>query len=396
MDYIGPNISIKEGKVTGDWSMIGIGPYDIWAIEYGYTTKDDLKPILARVAEPELAFATDEDTLGPDPLARRYDFSKNPLDFARNQMKLARYHRERLLDKFVKNGDNWAKARKGYLTTLAIQMRSVSMMANWVGGAFVNRDHKGDPKARPPMEVVPASTQREALDFVLNNTFKDESYGLNAEIASKLVNDGHYDGQFDDDADWPIHDQILGVQTSTLTNLMNPTRLRRVYDNEFRVPSKDDSFTLPELLDKITEAVWSELDVKQLEDIKKLQFSARKPMISSLRRNVQREHIDRLVDLCLPAKTGTAASKPIANLSMMQLRGLQNRIVAFQAVNADPYSKAHLADAETRIKKALDASMIIGSVSSMEAFPIRRRGMESDFSLVDLRNHPLGCPCGRH
>ena len=92
--------------------MIGIGPYDYWAIEYGYTPSSDLKPILNRVAEPELQYATDEDTGGPDPLARRYDFSKNPLDYAKNQMRLAKYHRGRLLEKFVKDGESWRKARQ--------------------------------------------------------------------------------------------------------------------------------------------------------------------------------------------------------------------------------------------------------------------------------------------
>lgn len=58
--------------------MVGIGPYDYWAIEYGYTFDKDLQPILSRASEPELQFSTDEDTTGPDPLARRYDFNKNP------------------------------------------------------------------------------------------------------------------------------------------------------------------------------------------------------------------------------------------------------------------------------------------------------------------------------
>jgi hypothetical protein len=29
------------------------------------------------------------------------------------------------------------------------------MMANWIGGAHVNRDKKGDPNGRKPIEVVP-------------------------------------------------------------------------------------------------------------------------------------------------------------------------------------------------------------------------------------------------
>jgi hypothetical protein len=94
--------------------MIDIGPYDFWAIEYGYSTSDkpeDLKAILKRAAEPELQYATDEDTMGPDPLARRYDFAADPLAYARRQIELAQYHRGRLIEKFVKDGQSWSRAR---------------------------------------------------------------------------------------------------------------------------------------------------------------------------------------------------------------------------------------------------------------------------------------------
>ena len=57
-----------------------------------------------------------------------------------------------------------------------------------------------------------------------------------------------------DEATWPIHDRILGVQASALTRLMNPTTLRRVYDNELRLPEDVDTLTLPELLDAVNVA----------------------------------------------------------------------------------------------------------------------------------------------
>ena len=63
-------------------------------------------------------------------------------------MRLIKLYRGRILDKFVKDGDSWAKARRGYELTLSIQTRAASMMANWIGGAFVNRDKKGDPEDR--------------------------------------------------------------------------------------------------------------------------------------------------------------------------------------------------------------------------------------------------------
>ena len=56
------------------------------------------------------------------------------------------------------------------------------MMANWIGGTFVNRDKKGDPNGRKPIVVVPVQQQREALDFVIENTFFDEAFGLTPEL----------------------------------------------------------------------------------------------------------------------------------------------------------------------------------------------------------------------
>ncbi|MFG0264898.1 MAG: zinc-dependent metalloprotease, partial [Rhodopirellula sp. JB055] len=252
MDYCPINYRYEAGEVQGDYAMIDIGPYDFWAIEYGYTFDDSkIKEIVKRCSEPELQYATDEDTSGPDPYARRYDFGKDPLTFAEEQMRLVQLYRERLLEKFVKEGDSWAKARRGYELTLAIQTKSVSMMANWVGGAFVNRDKKGDPGDRAPVEVVPAADQRAALQFVIDTSFRDESYGLTTEILERLGVDKWLDsgrGGMANEATWPIHDRVLGMQASTLTLIMNPTTLRRVFDNELRVPAETDALTLPELL----------------------------------------------------------------------------------------------------------------------------------------------------
>ena len=65
MDYLPININMKDGEVQGDYAMIDIGPYDMWAIEYGYTFDKDLKPILAKCTLPEHQYGTDQDTLGP-------------------------------------------------------------------------------------------------------------------------------------------------------------------------------------------------------------------------------------------------------------------------------------------------------------------------------------------
>ncbi len=358
MDYAPINYRYEAGETQGDYAMIDIGPYDFWAIEYGYTFEEkELPEILKRCVEPELQYATDEDTSGPDPYARRYDFAKDPLSYCQEQMKLVNLYRGRLLDSFVKDGDSWAKARRGYELTLSLQSRTVSMMANWIGGAFVNRDKKGDPGDRPPVQVVPAKDQREALEYVIETTFRDEAFGLEPKLLERMGVDKWLGGgsrsALSDEATWPIHDRVLGMQASALTMLMNPTTLRRVYDNELRLPPEEDALTLPELLDRISNAVWTELGEECPED-----RNDRNPMISSLRRNLQREHLQRLIDLILDSSDDVAAQMPISNLSRMQLRNLSNRIKVTMdkcAGKIDAYTMAHLTESKERIDRALDA-----------------------------------------
>jgi hypothetical protein len=241
-------------------------------------------------------------------------------------------------------------------------MRALSMMANWAGGAFVHRDHKGDKGDRAPVEPVPAATQREALRWVVENAFKDECYGLTPAVlrrmnADHLVSDESFFGF--EEATYPVHDRVMGMQGSVLTMLMSPTRLRRIYDNESLIDQDKDAVTLPELMDTVTTAVFSEVGT-----VPKTQHTARKPLISSLRRNLQRELVDRLIDLAQPGGDRTAAAKPISNLALAHLRQLKERIgkaLAAEPGKLDPYTRAHLEDAHVRITKALEAPYIFNA-----------------------------------
>ncbi len=363
MDYIPVNINMEDGETQGDYFMNGVGPYDMWAIEYGYTFDDPTK-VLKRVSEPDLTYATDEDTGGPDPLARRYDFTADPRDYAVSRMKLAKFLRERILDKFVKDGESWSKSRRGYQITLSTQLDAVNIMATWLGGAFVNRDRKGD-SDRSPINPVPVAQQRAALKFVIDNSFTDEAFGLTPDLLRKMTVDKWEDGGNGNpgmEPTFPIHDRISGIQASALTMLMNPTTLRRVYDNEFLIASGEDALTLPELMDGISNAVWSELD--KMPDKK---GTAREPLVSSLRRNLQREHLDRLIDLSLGDGSG-AAGKTIANLATAKLRELQDKITKASSSKLDPYTTAHLSEAKLRITKALEAQYIYNAGGGMGGF----------------------------
>jgi len=119
--------------------------------------------------------------------------------------------------------------------------------------------------------------------------------------------------------------------------------------------------TLPEPLDTVARAVWSEPD-----PVSDKKYDARNPIISSLRRNLQREHLERLIDLSRPNARGSAVYKPIANLAIEQLRQIKQEKIApaleTHAETLDAYTRAHLKDAAMQIEKALEAEYVYGQL----------------------------------
>jgi hypothetical protein len=366
MDYIPININMEAGEVQGDYAMTTIGAYDHWVVEYTYGDKPE--EAIKRGATDNIPYANDLDTWGIDPLARRYDFAAWPLDYANNQIRLIDYYRGRLLTDFVEEGDSWAKARRGYQITLGQQMGAVSIMANWIGGAYVERDRKGDPDGRPPLTVVETDKQRAALEFVLEHGLRDDAYGLNPEIMRHLTEDIWWDEWSDPfaDRDFPVNDRINGMMLSALTMVMNPDTLGDVYDNEFRVERGQDAVTLPEVMKKTVDEVFSEIAQAPTRT-----FSAREPMISSFRRNLQLGMVDRLIDLTKPGAMYGASATPVRTLATMHLREVKDRMDAAMKHNGklDDYTKSHLAEAATRIERALEATYIYNTDDIGGGFP---------------------------
>jgi hypothetical protein len=149
----------------------------------------------------------------------------------------------------------------------------------------------------------------------------------------------------------------MGLQASALSQLMNPSVLRRVYDNELRTKADVDVLTMNELMNTITKSIWSELDNKPNG-----KRTEREPAISSLRRNLQAEHVDRLFDLANSGRGSNAAMKPIANLAAQSLKDLHKKLADSRQVDSlDAYSAAHLNDMYDRIDRWVEGKYMPAS-----------------------------------
>ena len=353
MEYAAANVA-APGQEQGPFTSPGVGPYDMWAIAFGYGDEKDRDKILAQVSEPDHIFLSPYATIGPDPRAQTWDLGADPLEFAEHRLEIVAELRKKIVDDLVKDGDSWVKARQRYNVLLGTHMQAAVVAARWVGGAYTNWDRKGDPGDRAPIEDVPADTQRRALKMVIDNTFYDDAFGLTPEMLR------HFGLQYWpdqpgfnavlDDPIYSVHDTVAGVQAASLTFLMNPTTLRRVYDNEFRTAGEENPITLAEVFDTISDSIWSEL-----KEPSRGRHSATNPKISSLRRNLQREHLERLIDLALIRDASSPAYRTIANLSRMKLQELAGELRTMASnASIDDYTKAHGMDCEGRIAKALD------------------------------------------
>ena len=234
------------------------------------------------------------------------------------------------------------------------------MMSNWLGGSFISRAKKGDgaedAKVQPASPVA-AAEQRKALNWVIQNSFPDAAFGLTPDLLRHMTVDkwlDEFSNSAFEDSTWPLHEQIMAMQSSVLTQLLNTGTLGSVHDNELRVDDGQDALTVAEVMRTVKRSVW-----KELEGQPKAKYTPRTPLVSSLRRNLQREHVGRVVDLALSGDDYGAASKVVASLARMQLRELKSTVEEFLKQNRarlDDYSIAHLEDCHAQADKALNVT----------------------------------------
>jgi hypothetical protein len=205
---------------------------------------------------------------------------------------------------------------------------------------------------------VPAAQQRRALKLIIDNSFNEQAFGLTPDLVRHLGKEYWWDNagmsELMADPSYTVHDIVGGVQATALTFVMNPGTLRRVYDNEYRTAGQKDMLTLAEVVTTVTDAVWSDAT-----KAKSGSYSAASPMISSFRRNLQREHADRLISLALADRTTSPAMRTISALAAQELRRVEGAAAKAADASPDPYTSALLADVRTRIARALDAAYVV-------------------------------------
>ncbi|MEH2443994.1 zinc-dependent metalloprotease [Nostoc sp.] len=357
MDYIPPNIA-PQGTKQGDYFPSMVGPYDEWAIKYGYipiktSTPIAEKPILEEIAaqsyKPELSYSTDEDVYDLDPTADAWDNSSNVLLYSQWQLNNSRVMWQRLDKRYPLAGDSYSDVSERFSTVLGNYFQQIYYTTKYIGGQSFYRIHpseipSGVSQHRLPFEPVPVEEQRQALETLQKYVFAEDALSFSPELLNKLAPSRwrHWGssprvGRLD----FPIHDLVLLMQGSVLRDLLSGDRLSRLKDIELKT-KPENALTLPELFDTLQSGIWTEVIKPKGKPMK----------ISSLRRGLQRQYLDILTAMVLRKES---VPEDARTLAWYKLKQLDEQL---KGVNSeDEYTKAHLLETRDRIEKVLNAPL---------------------------------------
>ncbi|MDP7254408.1 MAG: zinc-dependent metalloprotease, partial [Planctomycetota bacterium] len=300
MDYLPANL-VPKGQKQGEYFSSTIGPYDIWAIEYAYrpfkaNEPQELSKIASKAATPGLDFASDQDMRdSPDPSVQLFDLG-DPLDYAKQRIQLVESYIGDLTTRVVEKGEGWQRGRSAFNYMIGELFQSAQLASFYIGSEYVNRDHREDPNARTPFEVVPAARQREALNLLKSQILSGKVFNFSPENLRNLAPDfwrhwgtrRHSQGY-----QYPLEQMVLRIQMVPLQHCLDASVLHRVQNVQLK-SGKDDALKMSEIFNALTESIWAGFDVKAGPE--------QQIATTIYARNLQREHFKRLAQIVLGSK----------------------------------------------------------------------------------------------
>jgi hypothetical protein len=361
MDYNAINIATK-GERQGQYSMVTVGPYDIWAVEYGYkettpeTERVELAKTMSRANEPMLAYATDEDAgflpivEGIDPEVNRSDLSSDPLGFYEKRFAVIHELWDRVQTRQLPAGTKYEQLRRNFQRGFVLMGQVSELAAKYVGGVSVLRDVAGS--GRQPLTPTDAAQQRRALNLLAKNLFAVDAFKFKPEFLGKLTPDfdSRSDTLFDDDIGMPqvaaidqsVAGRVFAVQRATLGQLMRDTVASRLVVAPEKLADPGRAMSIAELYGTLQKSIWSELSSGA--------------SISMMRRNLQREHVRLLADaVARPSPRAPADARSLQREFTVEL--LAQLQLAARKAGQPIEVRAHLNESIALLDAALKAQV---------------------------------------
>nr|WP_068892941.1 zinc-dependent metalloprotease [Pedobacter panaciterrae] len=252
MDYPAINISSDRSK-QGDYYTTKAGPYDLWAIEYGYTPFSEseeeagLNKILSRSTDPQLAFGNDADDMrspggGIDPRVNVNDQTNDMVAYGEDRFKLVNTMMPKLRSRFSKTGQSYQELRQRYLQLNGQRASMAAAISRFIGGVYVDRSFVGQKATAAPFTPVPVAYQKKAMALLGKYVFAPNAFDADSPLFPYLQVQRRGFGFFGNNEDFKPQNTFMSIQLSTLAQILHPNTLSRInnsglYGNTYSVAS---------------------------------------------------------------------------------------------------------------------------------------------------------------
>ncbi len=344
MDYPALNFA-PPGEHQTDFYPTRAGPYDEWAIEYGYSSavadpqaeEKRLTAILQRSTEPALAFGNDADDMRSpgvaiDPRVNLFDMASDTINYASRRIDLVNSTVNNLPQHYPDNGESFQETYISYLV-LMIQIRSAAtVVSRYVGGIYLDRGMSGQQGAEAPYTPVSLEEQQAAMAVLKRQIFAPSAFEAPQDLYRHLARQRRGFNFFGTTEDPKLHDLVLRIQTDVFDHLLHPVVMKRMSDSRLY----GNEYDVARFVAELNDAVFAE-DAKM--------------NVNTLRQNLQMEYTNRLTAMI--AGEGKAKyDTPSQNMAVYALNEILQLQQRRRGGNVE--TRAHAQNLQRVINKALD------------------------------------------
>ena len=327
MDYPAINVSLDRSQ-QGDYYTTKPGPYDLWAIEFGYTPVPESaeesfrKTILNRSTEPDLTFGNDADDMRSpgkaiDPRVNINDMSSDAIAYAEDRFKLVNNIIPRMKAKYSKEGRGYAELKARFNTLNGQRMSMLNAVSRYIGGVYIDRSFVGQTTPNKPYTPVPLATQKRAMDVLARNIFAPDAFKADAYLIPYLQSQRRGYNFFSTTEDPKLNNLYNGMGAAALAHILHPTTTLRITNSRLY----GNTYSLADVMNDLSTAIFE---------------SDMKVNVNSYRQYLQTTYVKQLAQLSDDKSPADDVTKAAARYALKKIKG---RMAT--AISTNEETKAH-------------------------------------------------------
>lgn len=317
MDY--PELNVAgPGQEQGLYFPARPGPYDHWAIEFGYTPEKEgaseqaaaRKALLDRSTEPGLAYSISS----MDPRVAVWDMSDDPISFSIDRINLIEDRLRVIRSETIAEGDNRDRLFASVSSLFAQKDRQARTLTSYIGGIYEEHADVGQRGAKTPYRPVSLVDQKRVMSTLSKHYLAPDAFDLPGDLVADLQRRRRgYDV-----AALDLSDAVQSRQWDILLQLLIPEKTGSLVEAKIH----GGTYTVTMVLADLTRAIFAE----DLDGV-----------VNTNRRALQSNYVNALMVLALSggwdAESEGAALQELVSVEKMmgKLSGMDEATRAHQS-----------------------------------------------------------------